>query len=301
MVFQSYALYPHMNVAENLSFGLKLAGQRGQAVDQRVGEVADRLDIGHLLHRKPRQLSGGQRQRVALGRAIVRRPDVFLMDEPLSNLDAQLRVQTRVELEALHRQIKSTVIYVTHDQTEAMTLGDRIVVLKDGRVQQVATPAVLYSKPANTFVARFIGSPSMNILPLEVASGEDGSAALIGEGIRVPVPATRARLAGLTAGQKIKLGIRPEHIRDARAAGRLDLPTVSGRAEVVEHLGSETLVYIRLAGVLVTGRFGGGYDVGPDSNFEVGIELGEAHFFDEESGLNLEVEPAGQAPAAVAG
>ncbi len=301
MVFQSYALYPHMSVAENLSFGLKLAGQRGPEIDKRVGEVADRLEIGHLLHRKPRQLSGGQRQRVALGRAIVRRPDVFLMDEPLSNLDAQLRVQTRVELESLHRQIKSTVIYVTHDQTEAMTLGDRIVVLKDGRVQQVAAPSGVYGKPANTFVARFIGSPSMNILPLQVAPGDDGGAALVGEGIRIPVPAARARQAGLTAGRTVKLGIRPEHIRDARAAGRLDLPTISGKVEMVEQLGLETLVYIRLAGMLVAARFGGGFAVDADRNFEVGIEMDEAHLFDAESDLNLEVEPAVQPSAVTAG
>jgi multiple sugar transport system ATP-binding protein len=301
MVFQSYALYPHMNVGENLSFGLKLAGQRGPGIGTRIAEVAERLDIGHLLHRKPRQLSGGQRQRVALGRAIVRRPDVFLMDEPLSNLDAQLRVQTRVELESLHRQILSTVIYVTHDQTEAMTLGDRIVVLKDGAVQQVAAPSVLYNKPANTFVARFIGSPSMNILPLEVGPGDDGGAALIGEGIRIAVPAARARRAGLSAGRKVQLGIRPEHIRDGRAAGRLDLPTVSGKAEVVEHLGSETLVYIRLAGVLVTGRFGGSFQTEPESTFDVGIDLDEAHLFDGETGLNLEIQPAVNPTAVAAG
>ena len=300
MVFQSYALYPHMDVEANLSFGLKLAGEPAAEIKARVAEAAERLDIGHLLHRKPRQLSGGQRQRVALGRAIVRRPDVFLMDEPLSNLDAQLRVQTRVNLEQLHREIQSTVIYVTHDQTEAMTLGDRLVVLKDGRVQQCATPAVLYGKPANTFVARFIGSPSMNMIPLEVAAGDEGGSALVGKGIRVPVDAIRSKRAGLVVGRKILMGIRPEHIRDAAAAERLGVPVVNGRAEVVEHLGSETLVHIRLAGELVTGRFGGSYGAIAESNFPVGIEVSEAHLFDSVTGLNLELEPDLQsAPVAV--
>jgi multiple sugar transport system ATP-binding protein len=299
MVFQSYALYPHMNVAENLSFGLKLAGQRPAEIEKRVSEVAESLDIGHLLHRKPRQLSGGQRQRVALGRAIVRQPDAFLMDEPLSNLDAQLRVQTRVELERLHRQTRSTVIYVTHDQTEAMTLGDRIMVLKDGRVQQCAPPGVLYRSPANTFVARFTGSPSMNLIPLEIQPGEGGGAVLVGDNIRVPVPGARARRAGLESGRRVLLGVRPEHIRDAAAAERLSLPTLAGKAEVVERLGAETMVYVRVADVLITSRFGGAFDVTPETRFEFGFELDKAHIFDTESGLNLEPEePATTALAA---
>jgi multiple sugar transport system ATP-binding protein len=300
MVFQSYALYPHMNVEDNLSFGLRLAGEERGGIARRVREVAESLEIAALLHRKPRELSGGQRQRVALGRAIVRRPDAFLMDEPLSNLDAQLRGQTRVELARLHRRIGSTVVYVTHDQTEAMTLGDRIVVLKDGRVQQVATPADLYASPANVFVARFIGSPSMNVVPLQVVARGEG-VTLGGPGIDVPVPLERARRANLIAGQRVLLGVRPEHIRDAAAADRLGLPKLDGRAEVVERLGSETLVYVRIGEALVTGRFGGGYHVAPDSNFSIGIALGDAHLFDEESGANLEERGVVEAPSAPVG
>ncbi len=300
MVFQSYALYPHMDVEDNLSFGLRLAGENRVEITRRVREVAEALDIGKLLRRKPRQLSGGQRQRVALGRAIVRRPDVFLMDEPLSNLDAQLRVQTRVELERLHRQTGSTVIYVTHDQTEAMTLGDRIVVLKDGRVQQVAKPTDIYSAPANVFVARFIGSPSMNMLPLEVTA-EGSQVALAGPNIKLPVPIDRARRARLTPGQRVLLGIRPEHVRDIAATERLDLPRITGRAEVVERLGSETLVYVRVGTTLVTGRFGGSYGAAPETPFTIGIDLQDAHIFDESTGLNVEAEAgAGESQSRIA-
>ncbi|HUZ88541.1 MAG TPA: ABC transporter ATP-binding protein [Candidatus Acidoferrales bacterium] len=296
MVFQSYALYPHMDVEGNLSFGLRLAGENRAEIAKRVREVSERLDIARLLKRKPRQLSGGQRQRVALGRAIVRRPDVFLMDEPLSNLDAQLRVQTRVELERLHRQINSTVIYVTHDQTEAMTLGDRIVVLRDGQVQQVATPVELYSAPTNAFVAKFIGSPSMNMIPAEV-SGEGDQLILIGEGVRLPI--TKAGRWDLTRGQKVLIGVRPEHVRDGAASARLALPQITCRAEVVEHLGAETLVHVRIGKVLVTGRFGGRYEVRSDSDFVIGIEEESINLFDEESGSNLSRElAAGAEPSA---
>jgi multiple sugar transport system ATP-binding protein len=235
MVFQSYALYPHMTVAENMSFGLKLRKYPIDEIDTRVKEAADLLDIGHLLERRPKELSGGQRQRVAMGRAIVRRPQVFLMDEPLSNLDAKLRVQMRAELQRLHHKLGVTTIYVTHDQTEAMTLGDRIVIMDNGLVQQCDSPLQLYEKPANLFVAGFIGSPGMNFFKTEV---EDGYA--VHRLFKMKLPKKASEATG-----KITLGVRPQHL----SLGEAKEPAVSLAADldVIEPLGSENYFFCRLA------------------------------------------------------
>ncbi|MBJ6125433.1 ABC transporter ATP-binding protein [Microvirga splendida] len=236
MVFQSYALYPHMNVYDNMAFGLELAKSSKADIDAKVREAARLLQIEPLLERKPRQLSGGQRQRVAIGRAIVRDPKVFLFDEPLSNLDAALRVQTRIEIAKLHTDTRATMIYVTHDQVEAMTLADRIVVLHAGRIEQVGTPLELYHRPANLFVAGFIGSPQMNFIECTVAGVGPGEVlvSLPGGGtLAVPVQPD-----GVQAGEAVTLGIRPDHVRIS-ADGAL-----TGRVELVEELGENHLLYV---------------------------------------------------------
>src|SRR6476469_818003 len=245
MVFQNYALYPHMTVYDNMAFGLKMRKFATPEIARRVKEAADILGIQELLRRKPRQLSGGQRQRVALGRAIVRHPQVFLFDEPLSNLDAKLRVQMRVELKKLHQRLGTTAIYVTHDQVEAMTLGDRVVVMRDGWVQQVGDPMTLYNEPANRFVAGFIGSPAMNFADARIES-ENGGLWAEGEGIRLKVPAHLNNRVGAYAGKAVTIGIRPEDMRIARDSDppELNIPAV---VEVVERLGSEILLYVAVA------------------------------------------------------
>ncbi|MGQ0708717.1 MAG: ABC transporter ATP-binding protein [Rhodoferax sp.] len=246
MVFQSYALYPHMNVYRNMAFGLKIQGADKAAIDQRVRDAARVLHIEHLLERLPRELSGGQRQRVAIGRAIVRQPRLFLFDEPLSNLDAALRAKTRIELARLHRELAATMVYVTHDQVEAMTLGDKIVVLHEGRVQQVGSPLQLYQQPANRFVATFIGSPTMNLLGAQVL--ETGM-----QGVRVQLGCGARALAtvdgtGLQVGQSVELGLRPEHARllGAGEAPPVDALTLDARIQLVEHLGESNLLYLQL-------------------------------------------------------
>ncbi|HTD02435.1 sn-glycerol-3-phosphate ABC transporter ATP-binding protein UgpC [Undibacterium sp.] len=245
MVFQSYALYPHMSVYENMAFSLKLAGMKRLQVEQAVQQAANVLQISHLLQRKPKDLSGGQRQRVAIGRAIVREPAVFLFDEPLSNLDASLRVQMRIELSRLHQELKTTMIYVTHDQVEAMTLGQRIVVFNAGRIEQVGTPLDLYDNPGNLFVAGFLGAPKMNFLKAEVfgVTADGISVRLAGVSLLdLPVAGQ-----GLAVGGQISLGIRAEHIRIAPAASA-DLAGVVASVELVEHLGDSLIVYARLTG-----------------------------------------------------
>ncbi|QFY62687.1 sn-glycerol-3-phosphate ABC transporter ATP-binding protein UgpC (plasmid) [Rhizobium grahamii] len=238
MVFQSYALYPHMTVEENLSFGLRMNGNPKEDTNKRVKHAANILRINELMHRRPKQLSGGQRQRVAIGRAIVREPQVFLFDEPLSNLDAELRVQMRVEISRLHKQLGTTMIYVTHDQTEAMTLADKIVVLRAGNVEQIGAPLDLYDDPANQFVAGFVGSPKMNFLQAEVAE-------VTGDGVTVTLPSDRGvrlRLSlkdGVEVGMPVTLGIRPEHFVDA---GQGDADLTVG-IDVAEHLGNTSYVY----------------------------------------------------------
>ena len=242
MVFQSYALYPHMTVQENMSFGLEVTGKSKDFIEQRVAEAARILKLDSLLDRKPRQLSGGQRQRVAIGRTIVRQPEVFLFDEPLSNLDAELRVQMRIEISKLHEQLGNTMIYVTHDQVEAMTMADKIVVLRDGRVEQVGTPLELYHKPCNQFVAGFIGSPKMNFLPVTVVSPAQGKVHLMlpdGQTLSLPCPSGSAM-----PGDQLTLGIRPEHF----FAGDVADVCLSIKTEVVEQLGGTTYIYSELAG-----------------------------------------------------
>ncbi len=243
MVFQSYALYPHMTVRQNLAFGLENSGLPKQEIADRIGEAARMLEIDSYMDRRPGQLSGGQRQRVAIGRAIVRRPTAFLLDEPLSNLDAELRVSTRAEIAALHARLKSTMIYVTHDQVEAMTLANRIVVMRSGRIEQVGTPLDLYNEPANRFVAGCIGAPHMNFIDGEVAGvWEDGLTVRTPDGSLVAVP---ARGLTMKAGDKIALGIRPQHIELGR-----DTETSSLKATVrmIEALGSETVIHAEAAG-----------------------------------------------------
>jgi multiple sugar transport system ATP-binding protein len=244
MVFQSYALYPHMSVFDNMAFGLKLHGADRAERKRRIEASAKALHIDHLLQRLPRELSGGQRQRVAIGRAIVRDPKLFLFDEPLSNLDASLRVKTRVELARLHRELKATMVYVTHDQVEAMTLGDKIVVMHEGRVQQAGTPVELYEQPANRFVATFIGSPSINLLPATVsASGDDGLVLALARGAQAKA---RVDAQGLRTGQAVEIGIRPEHFTTMAADS--DGVRFDGEVVLVEQLGESHLVYMRTDG-----------------------------------------------------
>ena len=277
MVFQSYALYPHMSVFENMAFALKLRRLPKGEIDARVRAAAEILGITAILDRTPKQLSGGQRQRVAVGRAIVRQPQVFLFDEPLSNLDAKLRVQTRREITKLHRELKATMIYVTHDQVEAMTMGDRIVVLSEGRVQQIDTPLDLYAYPANRFVAGFIGSPSMNFIEGRVTeAGFTGR----GEAFTIPLTAAQSALVRNQAGREVVLGVRPEDIGVARGGGT----GVSVRLEAVEPMGNEVFLYAKAGEHDLTAR------VEPQPLPEAGqeialkLDLGKLHFFDAESG-----------------
>ncbi|MFZ4808655.1 MAG: ABC transporter ATP-binding protein [Hyphomicrobiaceae bacterium] len=245
MVFQNYALYPHMSVFDNMAFGLKMRKFQKAEIEKRVQEAADILGIRDHLHRKPRQLSGGQRQRVALGRAIVRHPQVFLFDEPLSNLDAKLRVQTRVELKKLHNRLGTTAIYVTHDQVEAMTLGDRVVVMKDGIVQQVGEPLDLYNTPANKFVAGFIGSPAMNFSNVRIIE-DAGTLWAENPGMRIKVPDHLVARMRPHTGKPATLGVRPEDISVANGSDPAG-STFEALTEVVERLGSETLLDVRVA------------------------------------------------------
>ncbi len=281
MVFQNYALYPHMSVYDNMAFGLKMRKFERSEIAGRVQEAAAILGIEDLLKRKPRQLSGGQRQRVALGRAIVRHPQVFLFDEPLSNLDAKLRVQMRVEIKKLHNRLGTTAIYVTHDQVEAMTLGDRVVVMRDGWVQQVGEPIELYNKPANRFVAGFIGSPGMNFVTVAV-SGSDGAMTVGSEGMRIKVPAALSGRLAPYAGRQVVLGIRPEDLRIATGADPADL-CFDVMVEVVEQLGSEILLDVAAGGTTMVAA------VEPTVRARIGDKLRLAlnpdrlHFFDQQS------------------
>jgi lactose/L-arabinose transport system ATP-binding protein len=243
MVFQSYALYPHLTVEQNLSFGLRMNGNPKADTDRRVKQASEILQITELMQRRPKQLSGGQRQRVAIGRAIVREPQIFLFDEPLSNLDAELRVQMRVEISRLHKKLGTTMIYVTHDQTEAMTLADKIVVLRGGNIEQIGAPLDLYDDPANQFVAGFVGSPKMNFLPAEIIGKEAGNtivALRAQSAVRLPLPIA----ADLSVGQPVTLGVRPEHFLEA-GRGDADL-TVD--VDVAEHLGNTSYIYANIAG-----------------------------------------------------
>jgi multiple sugar transport system ATP-binding protein len=284
MVFQSYALYPHMSVYDNMAFGLKLRKVAKVEIDKRVREAADMLSIGHLLDRKPKALSGGQRQRVALGRAIVRNPAVFLMDEPLSNLDAKLRVQTRAEISKLHQRLRTTFIYVTHDQTEAMTMGTRIAVMKDGILQQIDTPQTLYDHPANMFVAGFIGSPSMNFFPAKVARG-DGKLMMDFESFSLPVPANRNELLQNHIGKEVYFGIRPEDIHDEHYVPRGvdDSAKVTTRVNVVEPLGSEVYAYIENNKKEMVARLDPRTNARTGQDVVVSVDMDKMHVFDRET------------------
>ncbi|MFK3780644.1 ABC transporter ATP-binding protein [Agrobacterium sp. NPDC089420] len=279
MVFQSYALYPHMTVAENMGFNLKLAGQPKNVIEERVAEAARMLDLGKLLDRKPSQLSGGQRQRVAMGRAVVRNPAVFLFDEPLSNLDAKLRVQMRSEIKALHQKVGTTSIYVTHDQIEAMTLADRVVVLNHGRIEQQGTPLELYKTPANLFVAAFIGSPAMNLIEGVVDGEGDQPAARLKDGTAIRIAATRK----VKRGQPVTIGLRPEHI-GSTIGGDISL---SGRTVLVEPTGAQTHVVFELAGDQVTAVVDGEQPVKVNTPFAATVHHERVHVFDRASGLAL--------------
>jgi multiple sugar transport system ATP-binding protein len=277
MVFQSYALYPHMSVYENMAFGLKLAKHGKEGIDERVRNAARILQIEPLLERKPKALSGGQRQRVAIGRAIVRDPRVFLFDEPLSNLDAALRVQMRIEIAKLHHELDATMIYVTHDQVEAMTLADRIVVLNGGVVEQFGSPLELYHHPQNLFVAGFIGSPQMNFLEGEIASAsENGVTVSLPGGGEVTAPVARD---GAQPGQKVTLGLRPEHLLEGGGGSA----EIKGRVIAVEHLGGETYVYLdQGAGSPMVVKTAGDSRARTDDVLPVGVPAAACYLFDEQ-------------------
>ena len=279
MVFQNYALYPHMTVYDNMAFGLKLRKVPKDEIDRKVKEAAKILDLGHLLDRKPKAMSGGQRQRVALGRAIVRSPQVFLLDEPLSNLDAKLRAQMRTEIAKLHKKLGTTFIYVTHDQTEAMTMGDRIVVMKDGIIQQIDTPQALYDRPCNKFVAGFLGSPQMNFINA-VLSKNGGKYTLDFDKYHVPVPESKVN-ADLDnyVGKEVVMGIRPEDVADTPNG------SMSSTVKVYELLGAEVFLYFDVNGTQVTARVDPRTTARPGDVVKFAIDVEKIHIFDKETEL----------------
>ncbi len=287
MVFQNYALYPHMTVFDNMAFGLKLRNVPKAEIEKKVNEAAEILGLVPYLGRKPKALSGGQRQRVAMGRAIVRNPKVFLMDEPLSNLDAKLRVQMRIEISKLHDKLGATMIYVTHDQTEAMTFGTRIVVMKDGVIQQTDTPQNLYQKPANLFVAGFIGSPQMNFVDAVISKeGSDVIATVGNAKLYVPTEKAKALEEGGYVGKTVVLGIRPEHIFDPSLAKVEGIDTrnqISSEIRVYELLGAEVFLYFDYADTQMTARVDPKTTAKTGDNFDFVLDMSMAHFFDKET------------------
>jgi multiple sugar transport system ATP-binding protein len=288
MVFQNYALYPHMTVAENMSFGLRLKHYPKAEIKSRVAEAARMLDITDLIDRKPKQLSGGQRQRVAMGRAIVRNPKVFLFDEPLSNLDAKLRVQMRIEIKKVHQKVKTTTVYVTHDQVEAMTLADRVVVMNKGRIEQIGTPNDLYHNPATRFVAGFIGSPAMNFLPcrLEEVSGKLN--VRLTDRLSLPLPGARAaRYQKVSRDDKLLLGIRPEHLTEASPHPEPGVEPFDAMLDVTEPMGMETLVYFALEGTQVCGRVNPGAGASDGAPLRMAVDLNNMHLLNEGTGAVL--------------
>ena len=295
MVFQNYALYPHMTVYDNMAFGLKMAKTPKDEIDKRVREAAEKLEITQLLDRKPKEMSGGQRQRVAVGRAIVRKPDVFLFDEPLSNLDAKLRVSMRVKITQLHKQLKAegqtaTMIYVTHDQVEAMTMGDRICVLNYGRIMQVDTPLNLYHKPANKFVAGFIGSPAMNFVEGVIEENEDGIIFIFGNSKHLVLPKEMGEKVKSHIGKKVVLGIRPENIGNKVTHPEGEkINFLKGQVSVVEHMGNEEFIYFTIDGYEFTSRIEArktdNVKYGEEGEFYFNIK--RAHIFDAETEENI--------------
>jgi len=288
MVFQSYALYPHLNVWDNLAFPMRMAKSSKSYIDLRIKTVSEMLQIEHLLDRKPKQLSGGQRQRVAIGRAVVREPKVFLFDEPLSNLDAELRVQMRVQIAKLHHVLGNTMIYVTHDQVEAMTMADKIVVLQDGKIEQIGTPHELYHRPQSKFVAGFIGSPSMNFVPCRLEDSAGELTLRLNDQIAFPVPQEKvARYRSYLSHTSLLFGLRPEHIMEQRPHREPGHHTFEVVLEVTEPMGMETMVYFLIQGVEVCGR------VNPLAGAQAGqaitlvADLTNMHLIDEASGKVL--------------
>jgi multiple sugar transport system ATP-binding protein len=285
MVFQSYALYPHMSVRENLAFGLKLRKVPKAEIERRVNETAETIQLGKLLDRKPKELSGGQRQRVALGRAIVREPAVFLMDEPLSNLDAKLRVQTRAEIARLHQRLQTTIVYVTHDQVEAMTMGSRIAVMNDGVLQQVGAPQVVYDTPINRFVAGFIGSPAMNFLEVHMEGSGDTARLVAASDWSIPLPTRYREAATPKAGKTLIAGFRPEHLDIGE--GGAGTGSFRARADVVEFLGNEEQLHVSAAGQDVVAVVDSAHRVKPNDIVTLMLPLDKLHLFDGETGLTL--------------
>jgi len=289
MVFQNYALYPHMTVYDNMAFALKLRKVPKSEIDKKVQEAAKILDIAHLLDRKPKALSGGQRQRVAMGRAIVREPKVFLMDEPLSNLDAKLRVQMRSEISKLHKRLKTTFIYVTHDQTEAMTLGTRIVVLKDGIIQQVDTPQNLYHRPQNLFVATFIGSPQMNLLEARVVKvGSDVMVAFGDYKLKLPEDKTKKLIEKSCIDRDVIIGIRPEDVHNEDIFLNTSPESiVNAKVEITELLGAEINLYMQVAGQNVVARVNSRTNTKAGDSIKVAFDVNRIHVFDKSTELAI--------------
>jgi multiple sugar transport system ATP-binding protein len=288
MVFQNYALYPHMTVAENMSFGLRLKHYPKAEIKARVTEAARLLDITDLIDRKPKQLSGGQRQRVAMGRAIVRNPKVFLFDEPLSNLDAKLRVQMRIEIKKVHQKVRTTTVYVTHDQVEAMTLADRVVVMNKGRIEQIGTPNELYHKPATRFVAGFIGSPAMNFIPCRLEDVGGTLQIRLTDRIAFALPPARAaRYNSLPRTEKLLLGIRPEHLTESHAHLGPGIETFDTVLDVTEPMGMETLVYFGLDGTPVCGRVDPNAGAKDGAPMRLAMDLNNMHLLNEATGVVL--------------
>jgi multiple sugar transport system ATP-binding protein len=288
MVFQNYALYPHMTVAENMSFGLRLKHYPKAEIKSRVTEAARMLDITDLIDRKPKQLSGGQRQRVAMGRAIVRNPKVFLFDEPLSNLDAKLRVQMRIEIKKVHQKVRTTTVYVTHDQVEAMTLADRVVVMNRGRIEQIGTPNELYHKPTTRFVAGFIGSPAMNFLPCRLEESAGQVSLRLTDRIALPLPLARAaQYQKVPRNERLLLGIRPEHITEARPHPETGIETFQAVPDVTEPMGMETLVYFTLEGTQVCARVNPNAGAQEGAPLRLAVDLNNMHLLNEGTGVVL--------------
>jgi multiple sugar transport system ATP-binding protein len=284
MVFQNYALYPHMSVFDNMAFGLKLRKFPRDEIRRRVDEAARILDIHALLDRKPKALSGGQRQRVAMGRAIVRNPKVFLFDEPLSNLDAKLRVQMRTEIKKVHQTVRTTTVYVTHDQVEAMTLADRVVVMNQGIIEQIGAPQELYHNPATRFVAGFIGSPAMNFLSCRLENGGAGPSVRVNDRIVLPIPASRASRYAPYQGREMVLGIRPEHLFDYRENGRPGYARIDAPVDVVEPMGMETMVHFFIDGTPMCARCDPSTPAAPGEVLPLTVDLNNMHLIESNTG-----------------